>query len=368
MHKNQITVVYGENPREMVETLLTQLKPEAALRPGAMIGLKPNLVLDKPAASGATTHPEIVEGIIRYFQARGYKNLVIMESSWVGARTEEAFRVCGYQELAARYGVKLLDLKKDRTIKKEAEDGELTVCTAPLGVDYLINLPVLKAHCQTLLTCALKNLKGCIPDHEKRRFHRLGLHRPIAQLAAVLPVDLTIVDAICGDLTFEEGGNPVPMGRLLAGTDPVLLDSYAASLLGLTAAEIPYLDLAAKLGVGTTDLTTAVVTEVNPEAKKVGRFRLTGRAQMLARYVEERDACSACYGSLIHALHRLAEDGELEKLKRCNKKIKIGQGFRGEKSGGIGIGTCTRGLDETLLGCPPTAREIRTFLQQVLAD
>src|SRR5690554_6769870 len=77
MHKNQITVVYGENPREMVETLLTQLKPEAALRPGAMIGLKPNLVLDKPAASGATTHPEIVEGIIRYFQARGYKNLVI---------------------------------------------------------------------------------------------------------------------------------------------------------------------------------------------------------------------------------------------------------------------------------------------------
>ena len=42
------------------------------------------------------------------------------------------------------------------------------------------------------------------------------------------------------------------MGRLLAGTDPVLLDSYAASLLGLTAAEIPYLDLAAKLGVGTT--------------------------------------------------------------------------------------------------------------------
>ena len=92
MHKNEITVVYGENPRAMVETLLTALKPEQALRPGATIGLKPNLVLDKPAASGATTHPEIVEGVIRYFQAKGYSNLIIMESSWVGARTEEAFR------------------------------------------------------------------------------------------------------------------------------------------------------------------------------------------------------------------------------------------------------------------------------------
>lgn len=368
MDKNQITVVYGENPREMVETLLAELKPEAALRPGATIGLKPNLVLDKPAASGATTHPEIVEGIIRYFQAKGFTNLVIMESSWVGARTEEAFRVCGYGELAARYGVKLLDLKKDRTITKETEDGLLTVCAAPFGVDYLINLPVLKAHCQTLLTCALKNLKGCIPDHEKRRFHRLGLHRPIAQLAAVLPVHLTIVDAICGDLTFEEGGNPVPMGRLLAGTDPVLLDSYAAALLGLTVAEIPYLELAAKLGVGTTDLTRAVVTEVNPEAKQAGRFHLTGRAKQLARYVEERDACSACYGSLLHALHRMAEEGELEALRQYNIKIKIGQGFRGVKGEGVGIGTCTRAMDEALLGCPPTAWAIRTFLRRVLAD
>lgn len=368
MHKNEITVVYGENPRAMVETLLTALKPEQTLRPGATIGLKPNLVLDKPAASGATTHPEIVEGVIRYFQAKGYSNLIIMESSWVGARTEEAFRVCGYRELADRYGVELLDLKKDRTVQKETADGTLTVCAAPLAVDYLINLPVLKAHCQTLLTCALKNLKGCIPDQEKRRFHRLGLHRPIAQLAAVLPVHLTIVDAICGDLTFEEGGNPVPMGRLLAGTDPVLLDSYAASLLGLAAADVPYLSLAAELGVGTTDLAAAVVTEVNPEAKKAGGFRLTGRAKQLARYVEARDACSACYGSLLHALHRMAEERELAALANGSKKIKIGQGFRGVKSGGLGVGTCTRGLEKTLAGCPPTARAIRTFLRRALAD
>jgi len=235
-------------------------------------------------------------------------------------------------------------------------------------VDYLINLPVLKAHCQTKLTCALKNLKGCIPDHEKRRFHRLGLDRPIAQLASVLPVDLTIVDAICGDLTFEEGGNPVPMGRLIAGTDPVLLDSYAASLLGLATAEIPYLTLAAALGVGSTDLSTAKLAEVNPEAKQAGKFRLTGRAEGLARHVDERKACSACYGSLIHALHRLDEEGELKRLTRKGERIKIGQGFRGEHGAGIGVGACTRNLDYSLPGCPPTAREIKVFLQRFMKE
>ncbi|HBR29233.1 MAG TPA: iron-sulfur cluster-binding protein, partial [Firmicutes bacterium] len=100
MQKKQITVVYGEQPREMVVTLLTRLRPEEGLPRNAKIGLKPNLVLEKPASSGATTHPELVEGIIQYFQAKGYQNLLIMEGSWVGSQTQQAFRVCGYRELA----------------------------------------------------------------------------------------------------------------------------------------------------------------------------------------------------------------------------------------------------------------------------
>jgi uncharacterized protein (DUF362 family) len=368
VEKKQITVVYGENPREMVGKLLERLKPEEGLPRDAKIGLKPNLVLEKPASSGATTHPELAEGIIQYFQAKGYRDLVIMESSWVGSQTQRAFAVCGYRELAAEYGVELVDLKKDRTVRKETPSGEIQVCAAPLGVDFLLNLPVLKAHCQTQLTCALKNLKGCIPDQEKRRFHRLGLHRPIAELASVLPVHLTIVDAICGDLTFEEGGNPVPMGRLLAGTDPVLVDSYAATLLGLAVTDIPYIQLAAALGVGAADLSVAEVIEVNPEAKTTGEFRLSGRARGLARLIEERKACSACYGSLIHALHRLEEDGSLNRLPKNAGRLKIGQAFRGEEGLGIGIGNCTRNIECSLPGCPPTARAIKDFLLDLLSD
>ncbi|NLW55680.1 MAG: DUF362 domain-containing protein [Firmicutes bacterium] len=368
MQENQLMVIYGDDPRTMVETLLQKIKPEEGLPRTAKIGLKPNLVLDKPAASGATTHPELVEGIIKYFQARGYHDLRIMEGSWVGAQTERAFQICGYQELAAQYQVPLINLKRDRTITRQVGALTLEVCASVLEVDYLINLPVLKAHCQTALTCALKNLKGCVPDAEKRRFHRMGLHQPIAHLAAALPTQLTIVDGICGDLTFEEGGNPVPMGRVFAGRDPVLIDAYAASLLGLAAEDVPYIAIAAGLGVGEDNLDKAEIIEFNPEAKSAQPFRLSRRVQSLARYIEECEACSACYGSLIHALHRLEEEGELSRLGLGPKAVKIGQGFRGVNGEGLGVGVCTRGLQSSIPGCPPTARAIKDFLGKLNLD
>ncbi len=129
--------------------------------------------------------------------------------------------------------------------------GGLSICDEMSRLDYLINMPVLKGgHCQTKITCALKNMKGCIPDSEKRRFHTLGLHRPIAALNWAVRSDLVIVDGLIGDLDFEEGGNPVQMDRVLVGSDPVLVDSYVAALLGYEPEDIPYITFAAGLGLG----------------------------------------------------------------------------------------------------------------------
>ena len=121
---------------------------------------------------------------------------------------------------------------------------------------------MLKAHCQTKLTCALKNLKGCIPDSEKRRFHSQGLHRPIAALNVAIKTDLVVVDGMCGDLTFEEGGNPVPMNRIMVGYDPVLIDAYGAELIGLNPHSIKYITLAEEYGAGSTDVDKAEIIEL----------------------------------------------------------------------------------------------------------
>jgi uncharacterized protein (DUF362 family) len=92
--RNEIRIIYGDNPKQMVKELLEAVKPEAEIGKNALIGIKPNLVVAKPSSSGATTSPEIVAGVIEYLKAKGCNKIVIMEGSWVGARTSEAFKIC----------------------------------------------------------------------------------------------------------------------------------------------------------------------------------------------------------------------------------------------------------------------------------
>lgn len=362
MERNELLLVYGQDPKRMAYRLadeagLDQLIGDRQRR----VGLKPNLVLASPAENGATTHPGLVEGLIDYLQERGFSKLCILEGSWVGARTREAFRLCGYEELSARTGVPLLDTQADGAREYDCQGLPIRICDSAMALDFLINLPVIKGHCQTYLTCALKNLKGLVPNAEKRRFHSLGLHKPIAHLNAKLRQDFILADGICGDLNFEEGGNPVPAGRALAGRDPVLLDSYACSLLGLALSEVPYISLAQSLGVGCADLAQAVLRELNrpealPPAQRQGRL-----VRQLARKVCAKEACSACYAALIHALEKLDGEGALARLP---DPLCIGQGFRGQSDrAGVGIGNCCAGFARKLPGCPPTALQIRDFLR-----
>ena len=87
-------------------------------------------------------------------------------------------------------------------------------------------------------------MKGLIPNKEKRHFHKLGLHKPIAHLNVGIHQDFIVVDNICGDLDFEDGGNPVVMNRILTAKDPVLCDTFVCQMLYYRREDVPYLVMA----------------------------------------------------------------------------------------------------------------------------
>lgn len=190
----------------------------------------------------------------------------------------------------------------------------------------------------------------------------MGLHKPIAYLNRLLRQDLIIVDGLSGDLDFEEGGNPVPMNRIFAGKDPVLADAYGAHLMGFDIGEIPYISMAEDIGAGTADLTSAEIIELNKDSG-TKKLAPSGKVRRLAAHIVEDGACSACYGSLVHALQRLHEKGLLDKLQ---EKLHIGQGFKNKRLSGIGIGSCAAGFGRCVKGCPPKAKEIVEYLEGVL--
>ena len=394
MDKKELIIIEGKNIALMTRELcrrasLADMIREKCGDADPLIALKPNLVGPIPAGDGATTHPEIAQAVLSYLKSNGFNRLVVMESSWVGDRTSDSLLVTGFGELCRRMEVPFWDLQEDRSVSVDAAGMELNICERVRKADYLIGLPVLKGHCQTRMTCALKNMKGCIPASEKRRFHRLGLHDPIGHLAAAVHQDFIIADAICPDLVFEDGGNPVPLDRMICAADPVLMDAYGSLALGLQKGEVEYIGVAAELGAGCPDAELAEVsfylekkgtddgagiirhgaqepeneiTYVRAEAPDLPWNTDPGSLLIrLREHVDEVDSCSACCGTLIPVLQRLEQEGLLDRIP---DKICIGQGYRG-KTGCLGIGNCTARFDHTLKGCPPSSEEMYRFLSQL---
>jgi len=68
----------------------------------------------------------------------------------MGNSATKAFEYCGYRDLSVRYGLRLVDLERVNSSKKPVSiDGPfktLEIARTVVECDYLINVPVLKAH------------------------------------------------------------------------------------------------------------------------------------------------------------------------------------------------------------------------------
>lgn len=356
--ERKIYVTSGREYVDMTINLMEKANISQKIPKGASVALKPNLVVASPASGGATTHREILEGCIIYLQKAGITNISIIEGSWVGDRTERAFKVSKYDTLSKQYGVPLFDLKKDTTVNVKTAIGDIAICKKALDTDYLINLPVLKGHCQTTMTCALKNNKGCLPDTEKRHFHAIGLMKPIAALASALKPALTIVDNICGDLNFEEGGNPVETNRIFLGDDMVQLDTFGCDLMGIDTDDVPYIKLAEQYGAGSMSLSTDDIIYLNQDGADITKSKPSGIVSRLVKNVNSKSACSACYGNLVHALYRYSQ-----RYGAYKEDIVIGQDFKDVAFDGVGIGKCCNKSTCKVAGCPPSAMDILKTLE-----
>ena len=354
---SKIYQIYGQDAHDMTIKLLEASDAIRLVPSGGSVALKPNLVVAGTPESGATTHAGVLSGCIEYFRDHGVKDISVIEGSWVGDETMRAMRRAGYDKVCEKYGVPFFDLKKDATRSVKTAVGSIDVCRRALDAGLLVDLPVLKGHCQTVMTCALKNLKGCLPDREKRHFHAMGLQKPIAALGAALKPRLIVVDSICGDLDFEEGGTPVQTNRMYLGTDAVQIDAYGRSLMGLFPEDVPYIELAEQYGGGSTAWSSEDIVELNSPSDAAVYTKPGGKVASLTEHVHENQACSACFAALVRALY----------TSRCgeNEEIYIGQGWQGKEMEGLGIGKCCRGATQCVMGCPPTAQAIAKKLEEL---
>lgn len=146
---------------------------------------------------------------------------------------------------------------------------------------------------------------------------------------------------------MRRGGNPVPTGRMLLGEDPVQLDAYGCRLMGLALEQAPYIQMAEAWGAGSTRLEEGDVVRLNEPSAAADYPAPSGAVAALTRTVQARSACSACYASLVRALHTSGVQG---------LPIAIGQGWRGIPFDGLGVGACCNYAKERSPGLPAPGR------------
>jgi uncharacterized protein (DUF362 family) len=218
------------------------------------IAIKPNLHNYWKSSAGETTDPEVVEAIIDVCRMNGSPDKIyLVESDATVMKAKYAFKMLGYEKLARRKNVELVNLCADTLlpIKSNTTNPVLQQIKMPetlTKVDLFISVPKLKLHSLTGLTCALKNQFGCIPIKRKIVFHK-SLNKAIAFINKAITPDLVLVDGI-----ISKGKTPKRLNLIMTGCDPVAVDFIAAKIAGLNPKRIKHIIESENLGVGSTNV------------------------------------------------------------------------------------------------------------------
>jgi uncharacterized protein (DUF362 family) len=264
-----LAVARGADRSRSADLALKALGGMAAfVKPGQRVLLKVNAAFATPPILGATTHPDLVSAVVRLCYNAGAGHVIVSDNPINDPAS--CFALSGIDSAARKAGAEVL-LPLPRRFKPfTLPDGQLLrqwpLFADPLTrVDKVIGLAPVKDHHRSGASLTIKNWYGLLGG--RRNIFHQKIHRIIVELAMMIKPTLVILD---GTQTMMRNG---PTGgaledlkatrTLIAGTDPVAVDTLGATLLGKSVRELPHLQMAQEAGAGTVDYPSLQPVEVN---------------------------------------------------------------------------------------------------------
>jgi len=249
----RVSLVKVDNPKgrikDFVEQALNLIEFKSKSHIESII-IKPNLAYYWNAATGYTTDPGLVAGIVDFVRERHGSDvdITVAEADASAMRTKYAFPMLGYKKLAEEKNVQLLNLSKDvldeRKVTVNQREIVYKIPVSLLKSDLFINVPKLKIMRATKITCALKNIFGCIASPRKIVYHPF-LNEAIVGINKILKPHLTIVDGL-----VALGRLPAKLNLIMAGVDTFSVDWVASQIMGYKPSSVPFLRIAMRENVG----------------------------------------------------------------------------------------------------------------------
>jgi len=241
------------------------------IKTGGKAVIKPNISFAANAECGATTSAGIAKQVVELCLEAGAAKVVLLDHTIADPKLcTDRSGITG--AIVDPKKVSLLIPTEERQYEEVKIPGatelkSVKIARAVLQADKLINLPTAKSHSATGVSLGMKNLMGVTWD--RGYFHKRNLHRAIAELSTIVKPDLIIVDATRA-LTSGGPGRPgttAQLGKVVAGVDPVAVDSYTVGLTqwynkSFTGKGVKYILAASELGLGEIDTAKMKVKDV----------------------------------------------------------------------------------------------------------
>jgi uncharacterized protein (DUF362 family) len=279
-----VSVAQGTNddtPEGMLKTALEGLGGLSRfVKPGQVVVIKPNATWAFRPHTSSATDPDVLRALIQMVRALGPKRVLVVDHCSIDPGTAEALRINEIGKLLDELNVERVipdrfNAPADTYVKIDIPNGKdfrkIGAIKAAVEADVRINLAVAKSHNVTKMSMCLKHMMGLM---EVPQNLHTSVEQGIADINQPSPMQahLHILEAIrvrwpypngvrvCAgpetDLTYP---NVIKrMNTIVAGIDPVLVDSYGCiHFFNYKPEELTHVLRAFESGVGQMDVDLA---------------------------------------------------------------------------------------------------------------
>lgn len=254
----EVGIAVNKNYEKAVETAINLIGGiRKYVKPGDIVVVKPNIGWNSLPEYKADTDPVIVRTVVHLCYMALASKVYVFDRTCNNPKL--AYHNSGIAEAAKEAGARVLYVNRvtDKLYKQiDIKNGTFLKKTLinkyVLKADVFINLPVAKSHSAAGLTIGMKNLMGITGDN-RSKWH-WDLHNAISDVNIAVKTNLLVVDAT--NIMFKNGPTGGSLNYLkkldtvIASNNVLCGDAEAAKLFGINPADIGYMTLGQKKGVG----------------------------------------------------------------------------------------------------------------------
>ena len=235
---------------------------------GASVVIKPNICVSyRTYAYAATTNPWVVGTLVNMALEAGASSVKVMDYPY-GGGAAEAYTTSGIAQQVQAAGGQMVVMSDRKYVSTRIPAGKwlkrTDVYDEVLKADVLINVPIGKVHSSAVLTLGMKNLMGVVRDRSSMHGN---LGQAIADLNTLVRPDLTVVDCVRILKSNGPSGGKLSyvkkLDTVVASTDIVAADSFAATLFGRKPKDLDYVRIAEAMGLGRSDLSRLKIADLS---------------------------------------------------------------------------------------------------------